>query len=87
MNKCWIHIDDGYPESSDFDNNYVCFDPDEPDGLRKALAERNLTLEDVKFAEPFKPARCLDIKPAKSPTDAVIKSPIECQPRRKTHSF
>jgi hypothetical protein len=87
MNKCCIHIDDGYPESSDYDNNYVYFDPAEPDGLRKALARRNLTIEDVQIAEPFKPARSLDMKPAKPPTVAPNKSPLECSPRRKSHSF
>jgi hypothetical protein len=57
----------------------VYYDPAEPDGLRKALAERNLKLEDVKITEPF--------KPAKSPMAAVSKAPRECPPRRKTHSF
>jgi hypothetical protein len=87
MNKCWIHIDDGYPESSDYDSNYEYYDPAEPDGLRKALARRNLTLEDVKIAEPFKPASRLDMKPDKSPAVAAIKSPLECPPKRKTQSF
>jgi len=82
MNKCLIHIDDGYPESSDYENNYVYFDAAEPDGLRKALARRNLTIEDVKIAEPLKLSKCADMKPAK-PASVAANNPLSKYPTRR----
>ncbi len=35
----FVLVDDGYPESSDYENNYFGFDPREPGDYERALAE------------------------------------------------
>ena len=37
----YICIDDGYPESSDYDNNYVLYDPQNSASYEQALEEAN----------------------------------------------
>jgi hypothetical protein len=37
--KGYIFIDDGYPESADYDSNYICWDPETPGSFERALAE------------------------------------------------
>lgn len=34
----YVFVDDGYPESGEFDNNYVWFDPEDPQALRRLEA-------------------------------------------------
>lgn len=87
VNKCLTQIDDGYPESSDYENNYVIFEPAEPDGLRKALARRNLTIEDFKIAEPFKPSKCADMKPAKPASVTAINPQSTIHPEKELINF
>ena len=37
--RSFILVDDGYPESSDYENNYIGFDPRKPGDYERALAE------------------------------------------------
>jgi len=32
----YIFVDDGYPEASDYANNYVSYDPENPESVRRA---------------------------------------------------
>jgi hypothetical protein len=50
-----IYVDDGYPESADYDSNYICYDQDEPDGYKNALAEAGGRLRSVKKTCPELP--------------------------------
>jgi len=46
----YFYIDDGFPESEDYENNYIYFDANDPECLQKMikLAE---TIESVPFQE------------------------------------
>jgi hypothetical protein len=37
-----IFVDDGYPEASEYANNYVWYDASDPTSLERALAEAEL---------------------------------------------
>jgi hypothetical protein len=52
-NVGYIYVDDGYPESADYDSNYICYDRDEPDGYKEAMAEASaqLRLEKLNSSE------------------------------------
>jgi hypothetical protein len=57
-NVGYIYVDDGYPESADYDSNYICYDRDALDGYKDARAEAGaqLRLERVKSSEVPAPA-------------------------------
>jgi hypothetical protein len=38
-NPNYIFVDDGYPESCDYDTNYICWNPETPGSFESALAE------------------------------------------------
>jgi hypothetical protein len=35
----YIFVDDGYPEADEYVNNYVWYDEDDPESLKRAWAE------------------------------------------------
>lgn len=40
----FIFVDDGSPEASDYDSNYIGYDPAEPESYRRAVAEAGRVL-------------------------------------------
>lgn len=55
-NVGYIYVDDGYPESADYDNNYIAYDQDAPGGYKKALAEASAQLRHEKLNASEVPA-------------------------------
>ena len=49
MNVGYIYLDDGFPESGDYANNFLCYDQDAPGAYEEVVAQARaqLHLEDL----------------------------------------